>query len=131
MRLLLDTHILVWFATDRASLSRAERTALEDSAGDLHVSAISLWELRAKARAGRRKKRIELTLDPAGAIAFCERAGIIMHEIMINDVTVRVEVDPVHGDPFDEMMILHAQQLGARLLTRDRYLVDHPLAYQP
>lgn len=131
MRLLLDTHVLVWFATDRASLSRTERAALEGSAGDLHVSSISLWELRAKARAERRKKRVELALDPEGAIDFCQHAGIIMHEITIKDVTVPVEVDPVHGDPFDELMILHAQLLGARLLTRDRYLVDHPLAYHP
>jgi PIN domain nuclease of toxin-antitoxin system len=36
-----------------------------------------------------------------------------------------------HKDPFDEMLLIHAQQLGARFLTRDRLLVDHPLAISP
>jgi len=131
MRILLDTHVLVWMATDRARLAHWEREAVGDPDHALIASAISIWELRAKVRAERRRGRQELMLDPVGAIRFCAEADIPIDPFTIEDATIPLQVEPPHGDPFDEMLLAHAQRLGARLLTRDDRMIDHPLAYRP
>ena len=128
MTLLLDTHILIWFAAVQAKLSTRERTALFD-ASQLLVSSISIWEIRAKVRAERRHGRTVLALDPAMALSFCETIGIKVETVSIADmISPKLEVDPEHGDMFDEMLLIHARRLGARLLTRDRRLLGHPLS---
>ena len=132
MKLLIDTHVLVWFATDRSKLKQGEQDALYDRATELLLSTISLWELRAKVRAERRRDKRDLTLDPSGAIAFCAEANIAIETMTIADLLEPpLAVDPEHGDPFDEMLLVHAQRLGAKLLTRDGKLLGHPLAYVP
>ena len=129
MKVLLDTHILVWLATDRIQLSPRELAAIEDEKIDLFLSAISLWELRIKIRSEKRRDRRELNIDPAGAIMFCEGANIKIDDISSADTTLSLAVDPPHGDPFDEMLLVHAQRLKAKLLTRDQKLLGHPLAF--
>ena len=129
MRVLLDTHILIWLAVDRAQLSYRELAVIENEDAALLLSSISLWELRAKIRSEKRRDRRELNLDPASAITFCEGARIDIDDVRIDDTTLPLAVEPPHGDPFDEMLLVHAQRLGAKLLTRDRKLLGHPLAY--
>ncbi len=132
MRLLLDTHVLVWFATNRLKLKRYEREAIASESNELLLSTISLWELRAKVRSERHRDRRDLTLDPASAVAFCVKAEIAVEEMTIADMLAPpLAVDPPHGDPFDEMLLVHAQRLGAKLLTRDGKLFGHPLTYIP
>lgn len=128
MTLLLDTHILIWFAAVQAKLSTRERTALFD-ASQLLASSISIWEIRAKVRAERRRGKRMLALDPAMVLSFCETMDIKVETVSIADmVSPLLEVDPEHGDMFDEMLLIHAQRLGAKLLTRDRRLLGHPLS---
>lgn len=131
MRLLLDTHFLIWLASAREHLTVREKAVLMDPDNELIVSAVSIWELRTKARSERRRGRAELTLHPAAAVAFCEQNDIPIRPIAIADCTVVLRVEPENNDPFDEMIVVHAQELGARLLTRDDPLIHHPLAYQP
>lgn len=127
MKLLLDTHILIWFALNRAGLTQWERAVLADDTTSLFVSAISLWEIRAKNRAERRHNKPRLTLDPSSAVAFCERFNVTVEPLTIEDcLSPPPAVDPEHGDMFDEMLLVHADRLGAKLLTRDRKLRDHP-----
>lgn len=128
MTLLLDTHILIWFAAVQAKLSTRERTALF-GASQLLVSSISIWEIRAKVRAERRRGKLMLALDPAMALSFCKTIDIKVETVSIADmIWPPLEVDPEHGDMFDEMLLIHAQRLGAKLLTRDRRLLGHPLS---
>jgi PIN domain nuclease of toxin-antitoxin system len=129
MKLLLDTHMLVWLATDRSQLNARELSAIDDEANILMLSSISLWELRAKIRAERRRDRHQLTLDPAGAIMFCGEYDVEIDVARADDAAAILLVEPQHGDPFDEMLLVHAQRLGAKLLTRDRKLLEHPLAF--
>lgn len=129
MTLLLDTHILIWFAASQAKLSIRERTALID-ASHLLVSSISIWEIRAKIRAERRRGKPLLAFDPVMALSFCETMDINVEAVSIADlVAPPLQPDPLPGDMFDELLLVHAQRLGAKLLTRDRKLVGHPLAF--
>ena len=130
MRLLLDTQVLIWLASDRKKLSARERTAIAE-ASELLVSALSLMELRIKTRAERRRGREPSLISPHEAMVFCQVRKIPIHPLTAEDLTVILDPEPSHGDPFDELLLAHAQALQARLLTRDRKLGKHPLAYQP
>ena len=130
MRLLLDTQILIWLASENHKLSADEKAAIA-AADELMVSALSLMEIRIKTRAERRRGRPPSLMSPADAINFCARRTIHIHPLVADDLTVSLDIEPSHADPFDELMLAHAQALQARLLTRDRKLRRHPLAYQP
>ena len=131
MRLLIDTHYLIWMATDRSRLTAGEKALLIDPDTEVIVSAVSIWELRMKARAERRRGKPELTLFPAGALAFCKANDIAIWPLSIEDCTVVLRVEPTNYDAFDEMIVVHTQESGARLLTRDEHLEHHPLAFHP
>lgn len=128
---MLDTHLLAWLASDRARLAELERRAIEAYADDLVVSVISLWELRLKWRSNPRKAAVDGLIGPDAALRFLDHRKIDVAPFTAADVAVVLEPPLDHKDPFDEILLVHAQRLGARLLTRDRALLDHPLAYQP
>jgi PIN domain nuclease of toxin-antitoxin system len=131
MRLLIDSHYLIWMAADRSQLRAWEKSLLLDPDVEVIVSAVSIWELRMKVRAERRRGRSELTLSPAGAIAFCKANDVSIWPLSVEDCTVVLRTEPTNFDAFDEMIVVHAQLSGARLLTRDEHLEHHPLAYHP
>ena len=129
MRLLLDTHFLIWVTAAPEKLKAAER-ALLDQANDVLVSSISLLEIRVKWRARQQRGKGEDVLSPAVALELIRRNRLALAELGSDDIAAVLGVPVAHGDPFDELLVLHAQQLGACLLTRDAALRNHPLAYR-
>lgn len=127
MRLLLDTHVLVWLANRPEKLSDAARDLLARPSNRAFVSSVSFWELRIKWNVSREALRENL-LDPVAAIPFAEQHGFELAVLAPADCIVSLEVKLEHRDPFDEQLLIHAQRLGAKLLTRDRRLIGHPLA---
>jgi PIN domain nuclease of toxin-antitoxin system len=125
---MLDTHYLIWLATERHKLTAAERQLIEMEAETLSVSALSIWELRLKWRKAEAKAISQSLLTPQAALAFITESPINLEPL--DGSTFGAALDPPldHGDPFDEMLLVHAQQSGARLLTRDARLRGHPLA---
>lgn len=130
MKLLLDTHFLIWIATAPTKLTDAERVLLAAPDTELLLSVLSLWEVRIKWQAldrdGNRKGR----LSPEAALRTAVDSGIALAPLDPDDVTLPLDPPLAHRDPFDEMLLVHAKRLGARLFTRDRALLDHPLALQ-
>jgi PIN domain nuclease of toxin-antitoxin system len=128
---LLDTHILVWLTTDRAKLASAELRILNDPDHSLLVSPIAFWELRLKwsrfFRSGDRKG----PGDPVHFLAAVRRFGLSTVSFEVEQAVAALGNTISHSDPFDELLLVHAQELGARLMTRDRKLADHPLAFTP
>ena len=127
MRLLLDTHIALWLSQGGKELTAAEREFI-DLASELSVSAASFWELRLKWNArfssGERK-------GPADPIVV--RRGLVEYDcnfitVTDDDAVASLEQPIGHSDPFDELLLVQAQQRDSRLLTRDRRLIDHPIA---
>jgi PIN domain nuclease of toxin-antitoxin system len=129
MRLLLDTHMLVWLAQQPEQLRAEEARAIE-TADALLVSVLSIWELRMKIAGDERRGRPASVLSPAAALAFCRGLGAEVFPLLPDDPTAPLPGTIGNADPFDEMLLVHAQRLGARLLTRDRRLTGHPLAYR-
>jgi PIN domain nuclease of toxin-antitoxin system len=131
MRLLLDTHFLVWLATNERLLRAPERRMLESVEHEVVVSTVSIWELRIKDLAHARRGGSASPLSAAHAIAFATGNDIPILAPEAADYAATLSPPLDHGDPFDEMLLVHAQQLGARLLTRDARLIGHALAASP
>lgn len=131
MRLLLDTHILYWMFFEPAELSAAERTAMTLDDCEYVASSASLWELRLKwnivDKAGNRKGPV----DPRDLLDAIRMNGLALVSVDPEHAVSELSVPLGHSDPFDELLMVQAQQLDARLLTRDRRLLAHPLAYSP
>lgn len=115
MRLLLDTHVLLWFASDSPRLSPAEREVLA-GADERHVSAASAYEIAQKTRLGRlpggtqvldgwpRLLRNMQATELSLSAAHMARAGAMAWS---------------HRDPFDRMLVAQAQLEGLTLMTDD------------
>jgi PIN domain nuclease of toxin-antitoxin system len=121
MRLLLDTHIWVWSALDRARLSRRLVTALENPQNELWLSPISLWEVLTLCE----KKRLTLLPDPQAWIvstlnAVPMREAAITYEVAEETARVRLP----HRDPADRFLVATARVFDLTLVTADQQLID-------
>lgn len=128
MRLLLDTHIVVWAALDPRILSEAERRWIAEADALLVFSAVAVWELRLKWHgfhiSGGRKGPV----NPAAVVAFAARMNWEFLPLTARHAAAELTHPLEHKDPFDELLLIQAQEEGMRLLTRDAKLDDHPCA---
>ncbi len=121
MRLLVDTHLLLWAAADRRRLSREARILLEDPANEVLYSAASLWEIAIKAALRKSDFKVDLALlRPALlGIGFVELAVRGAHAERL------MHLPPVHKDPFDRMLLAQALSEPLILLTNDTVLAGY------
>jgi PIN domain nuclease of toxin-antitoxin system len=106
MRLLLDTHALLWWLDGDRRLSRRARTAIADQRNVVLVSAASSWEITTKARIGRLPGALEVAADVAGCVA---RQGFSSLDITLLHAQRAGGMPGAHRDPFDRMLIAQAQ----------------------
>jgi len=116
VRLLLDTHVFLWFLAGNSRLRAASRRRVENKANDKFLSIASVWEMAIKVSLG----KLELE-DPLGEIV--ERGagenGIALIGIS-KDHVLRVSTLPWHHrDPFDRLLAAQAMHEGMTLLTGD------------
>jgi PIN domain nuclease of toxin-antitoxin system len=117
VRLLIDTHALLWWFSDDPSLSLSARTLIAQSNNTILVSAASAWEITTKSRLGKLPNSDELVADLAGYLA---RERFEVMPILIEH-TVRAGLLPgPHKDPFDRMLIAQAQAEGIPIISNDR-----------
>lgn len=127
MRLLIDTHFLSWLALKPKKLDRAEVALMRRS--ELLVSTASIIELRIKwVKFARARHRRDDLLDPATALEYVIEKGLELLPLTGEVCATSLDTPLPHDDPFDELLLIHAQYLGIKLLTRDTKLLDHPLA---
>ena len=122
MKLLLDTHLLLWAACDPARLSVAALALIEDPDNSLMFSAASLWEITIKRGLG----RADFNVDPR-----LLRRGLVdngYEELVIRtDHAMAVEdLPPHHKDPFDRLLVAQAQFEGLLLITSDPVVARYP-----
>ena len=113
MRLLIDTHALVWWLSDSRRLSSTARSALGDAANDLFVSACVAYEIRYKQRSGR--------LPPLGDHLSRElqRQGIAVVAITLEHALSAAALPGPHRDPWDRLMIAQALAEQCQMVTVD------------
>ena len=116
MRLLLDTHTLIWWMTGDAHLSKAAHTLIEQEDNLSLVSAASAWEIGTKVRLGRLPAAAGLILDFVADLAR-ERIGILA---VSADHGIRAGLLPgPHKDPFDRMLIAQALAENIPIVSND------------
>lgn len=119
MRLLLDTHILIWWMTGDRKLSKSIASVIGAEDSDVAVSAAALWEIAIKRALGRIDIHMGEMLGAISSDGFAELPVRFVH-------TSRLEALPrYHDDPFDRMQIAQAIVEGRRLVSHD----DTVLAY--
>jgi PIN domain nuclease of toxin-antitoxin system len=122
LRLLIDTHALLWWLSDDASLSGTAREAMADTSNVLLVSAACAWEISTKVRLGKLPGAAELAADFSG---FMLREGFTTMDIT-TDHAVRAGLLPgPHKDPFDRMLIAQAQAEGAPVVSNESVFDDY------
>ena len=131
MKLLIDTHYLIWLATDPVEITTAEHALLGKNSGQVYVSPVSIWEVRLKWEALDRNGTRKGVLAPEIAMAYIEESDLKLVPLTGADCAMTLDPPITHKDPFDVMLLIHAQNLNARFLTRDRLLRAHPLAISP
>jgi len=114
MRLLLDTHLLLWALSSPEKLSKRARQRIESS--DVYASAASIWEISIKSALGK------LQADPEEVLAGVEPAGF-NHLSIVGGHAARVAgLPPIHKDPFDRLLVAQARFEPMILLTDDELL---------
>ena len=126
MKLLLDTHVLLWAAGDFERLPSAARAMIEDSGNQLIFSAASLWEIAIKRTLGRSDFCVDPALLRRGLLdnGYTELAVTGRHAVAV------AALPPLHNDPFDRMLIAQAGADGLLLITVDAAVARYPGAIQ-
>lgn len=122
MKLLLDTHALLWFCEGSASLSAAARAAMEDDSNERYVSHASAWEVAIKLSLGKLKLGVpygELFPGVLTANGFVALAPDFSHYRALLDLPLH------HRDPFDRLLIAQAKVEGMTLLTCESSLATY------
>jgi PIN domain nuclease of toxin-antitoxin system len=121
VRLLLDTHLLLWAAEEPTRLSDAARKLMNNGGNDLMFSAASFWEIAIKRGLGRNDFRMDTRLL---------RRGLLDNdytELQVgSDHAIAIESLPLlHKDPFDRILIAQAIVEGITLLTADPLIAQY------
>lgn len=117
MKLLLDTHVVLWSATDPARLSAEARAALEDGTHDVLVSIVTAWEIAIKQSLG----KLELVRPAEQWLPeVLRRTGFEVAELGL-PAALRVRgLEWHHRDPFDRLLIAQALEEGYTIVTHDQ-----------
>ncbi len=118
MRLLLDTHILLWALVEPARLTAGTRSLLEDPANEVAFSAASIWEIAIKASLG----RIGFAVRPGRIAQAARETGFVELAIGADTAARVVDLPPHHRDPFDRLLIAQAMADPMWLYTADPLL---------
>ena len=116
MRILLDTHIFLWFISGDAQLSTDVRDAIRDSDNEVYLSAVSVWEAIIKYQLG----KLPLPESPETYLPkqrnLHQIASLGLDE---SSVIQLAKLPPLHRDPFDRVLICQALQNGLTIATVD------------
>lgn len=118
MRLLLDTHVLLWALTDDSSLTAAARAAIVDGRNRVVVSAVSAWEITIKRSLGKLRAPADLAEEVA-AHRFTPLAVSLEHALAVG------ALPDLHRDPFDRLLVAQAGVEDLTIVTRDRAIARY------
>jgi len=124
LRLLLDSHVMVWFAAADPVLAADVVAAIRDDANLAVVSVASVWELEIKRAKG-------MLAVPRDAGSRLNAAGFDLLDVTLTHVVRAAELPAHHRDPFDRMLVAQAQAEGLMLVTADAALERYDVQILP
>lgn len=124
MRLLLDTHVVLWWCADDGRLSTTVRTAVGSADNEVYFSVVSGWEIAIKARLG----RLPLPEAPDEFVPLMlKRHAFTVLPITLKHVLADYSLPQHHSDPFDRLLAAQAANGDMTLVTNDRALSEYPV----
>ncbi len=122
MKLLLDTHLLLWAAGQPDRLSATARSLIDNPENELLFSAASVWEVAIKRGLGRNDFQVDPRLLRRGLLdnGYGELPIVSDHVVAIESLP------PIHKDPFDRILVAQATVEGITLLTTDSLVAQYP-----
>ena len=123
MRLLLDTHALLWWLTDDERLGSQARELIENSSNDVLVSVVSLWEVVVKVRVGKLRADIKEISEAMQQQGFAFLGINAAHLSILEGLPMR------HRDPFDHLLISQAIAEDAIFISEDRNTPQYPVRF--
>ena len=122
MKLLLDTHLLLWAAGEPDRLSAEARSLIDNPENEVLFSAASLWEVAIKRRLGRHDFKADARLLRRGLLdnGYSELPIVSDHVVAIESLPT------LHKDPFDRVLVAQATVEGVTLLTVDSLVAQYP-----
>ena len=128
MRVLLDTSFLYDLMEAYGEFPDSVRSLLADQDAALYVSAVSLWEMRLKYSAFHRSGDRKSPHNPNEVLTVLQEHNVTFLPLEPRHATRELDTPIPNRDPFDELLLVQAQEEGLKLLTADRQLAGHPLA---
>ena len=128
MRILLDTHVFLWYISADPKLPPAFRAAIQDSANEIFLSAASVWEAVIKSQLG----KLPLPAPPADYLPQQREAhGITALSIDEGAMSALASLPQIHRDPFDRLLVAQAIQHGLTIATVDTDLIAYGVPVLP
>jgi len=124
VRVLLDTHMVLWALTDSRRPAAKAREVLADAENECWVSSASVWEIAIKILLG--KCELGQPLDRLGKAI--EEAGFRRLDVTMRHASAIERVAVPHADPFDRLLLAQCEVETLRLLTADKVLAKLPVA---
>jgi PIN domain nuclease of toxin-antitoxin system len=122
MKILLDTHLILWAAGFPDELSIEARRLIEDESNELFFSAASIWEVSIKASLQKVNFQIDVRILRRNLLdnGYIELPIKSAHAVFIQSLP------PIHKDPFDRILVAQATEEGITLLTSDAIVAQYP-----
>ena len=127
MKLLLDTHVFIWWADNPEKLSPAALSALEDEANELLLSVASVWEMQIKIQLGKLKLSLplkELVKNQQ------ETNNLMVSPVALTHVLALDALPFHHKDPFDRLLIAQSIEEDLTLVTADSQFLAYSVKLQ-
>lgn len=121
MRLLLDTHVILWWLSDSPRLSDVMRALIRSEENELYVSMVTLWEIRVKEALG----KLAIPAEFRGDLA---EQGILELSVSGEDTDVLATLPMHHRDPFDRLLIAQAIRNSLTIVTADSRISRYGVA---
>ncbi len=128
MRILLDTFYLYQFMAAPGQFAEAERRFFKKNDAQLYVSAVSIWEMRLKYQVRQSSGERRSPHDPNDVVTMLKEQDVTFLPVAIKHAARALDPPLGHKDPFDEILLVQAQEEDCKFLTTDRRLIGHPLA---
>jgi len=128
MRLLLDTHVFLWYISADTRLSAEVRDAIRDPANEVHLSAASIWEAVIKFALG----KLPLPVPPAEFLP-AQRQAHRIQDLPVDEGAMPhlAKLPSLHRDPFDRMLVAQSLQHGLMLASDDDQVRQYPVPVLP
>ena len=128
MRLLLDTHVLLWSLDELHRLPADVRAAIVDPGNAIFVSAVVAWEIAIKVSIGKLPARADVGVWLPAHMAI---ASFVTLPISMDHATAVEHLPRHHGDPFDRMLIAQAMMESLTIVTNDRQFERYQIGLLP